>query len=130
MITLSKQEERLMAFLWQQKKSYLKDLLAAYPKPKPAKTTLATLVKRLQNKGFIAYELHGNSRAYYALVTKEHYLKTKMEDLIKLYFGGQMSHFIEFISKDLNLESTNLNQLAQVIQKEVRLKQNKEAVFF
>ncbi len=130
MKTLSKQEEKLMAFLWQQEKSFLKDLFQAYPKSKPAKTTLATLVKRLQNKGYIAYELHGNSRAYYALVSKENYLKAKFENIIELHFGGQLSDFISFISKDLDLGSTNLNLLAQVIQKEVRIKQNKDAVFF
>ena len=59
---LSKTEEELMNFIWKQQKAYLKDLLDAYPEPKPAITTIATLLKRMTDKGFIAYKSYGRSR--------------------------------------------------------------------
>jgi BlaI family transcriptional regulator, penicillinase repressor len=62
MIKLSKAEEQLMELIWQQEKIFLKDLVEAHPDPKPASTTVATLLKRMQDKGFVGYELFGNSR--------------------------------------------------------------------
>ncbi len=58
---LSKTEEQLMQHLWKLEKAFMKDLLLAFPDPKPATTTVATLLKRMNDKGFIAYKLYGKS---------------------------------------------------------------------
>ena len=52
-MTLSKTEEQLMEYLWNQEKAFLKDLIDAFPDPKPAATTVATLLKRMTDKGFV-----------------------------------------------------------------------------
>lgn len=70
---LSQTEEKLMHFLWERNKAYLKDLLNDFPEPKPAKTTVATLLKRMKEKGFIAYNEEGTAREYYPLVQKKEY---------------------------------------------------------
>ena len=59
-----------MQYLWKRKKAFLKELLADFPEPKPAKTTIATLLKRIADKGFIDYKLFGKSRQYYPLIKK------------------------------------------------------------
>jgi len=64
---LSRSEEQIMEFIWKQETVYLKDLVDSFPEPRPAATTVATLLKRMQDKGFVAYAMQGNSRQYYAL---------------------------------------------------------------
>lgn len=59
-----------MQYLQKRKKAFLKELLADFPEPKPAKTTIATLLKRIADKGFIDYKLFGKSRQYYPLIKK------------------------------------------------------------
>lgn len=59
-----------MQYLQKRKKAFLKELLADFPEPKPAKTTKATLLKRIADKGFIDYKLFGKSRQYYPLIKK------------------------------------------------------------
>jgi BlaI family transcriptional regulator, penicillinase repressor len=59
---LSKTEEQLMEYIWKLEKVFMKDLIDCYPEPKPATTTIATLLKRMQDKGFVGYVLYGNSR--------------------------------------------------------------------
>ncbi len=56
---LSKTEEQLMQYLWKRKKAFLKELLEDFSEPKTATTTVATLLKRITDKGFIAYQLFG-----------------------------------------------------------------------
>ena len=67
---LSNSEEQLMEHLWKLKKAFMKDLLESFPEPKPATTTVATLLKRMIDKQFVAYKEFGNSREYYPLVRK------------------------------------------------------------
>jgi BlaI family penicillinase repressor len=59
---LSKTEEQLMQHLWKLEKAFMKDLLEIYPEPKPATTTVATLLKRMIGKGFVNYKTYGKSR--------------------------------------------------------------------
>lgn len=68
---LSNSEEQVMEHLWKLKKAFMKDILEAYPEPKPATTTLATLLKRMIDKKFVAYVEFGNSREYYPLVKNQ-----------------------------------------------------------
>ena len=67
---LSKTEEQLMEYLWTLEKAFLKDLVEAFPDPKPAVTTVATLLKRMTDKGFVGYTQYGNSREYHPMVKK------------------------------------------------------------
>ncbi|MBT8274146.1 MAG: BlaI/MecI/CopY family transcriptional regulator, partial [Bacteroidia bacterium] len=80
---LSKTEEELMNHLWKLETAFMKDLLEAYPEPKPATTTVATLLKRMTDKGFISYTTFGKSRNYYPLVKKKDYFKKHVNGLIK-----------------------------------------------
>ncbi len=67
---LSNSEEQLMQILWKQKRAFMKDLIDAYEDPKPATTTVATLLKRMQDKKFVDYVQYGRSREYFPLVKK------------------------------------------------------------
>ena len=63
---LSNSEEQLMEHLWSLKKAFMKDLLEAYPIPKPATTTVATLLKRMIDKKFVALQISCSSQLSYA----------------------------------------------------------------
>ena len=76
---LTKTEEDLMNYLWKLEKAFMKDLLEAYPEPKPANTTVATLLKRMTDNSFIDYNLFGNSREYYPLVKKKDYFSKQVK---------------------------------------------------
>ena len=84
---LSKSEEQLMQYLWKLETAYMKDLLDAYPEPRPATTTVATLLKRMSDKHFVAYNIHGKSREYYPLVKKKDYFSKHVNGLIKNFFN-------------------------------------------
>ncbi len=130
MIGLSKNEEQLMGYLWRQKKSFLKDLIISYPEPKPAKTTIATLLKRMQNKGYVDYHVFGNSRQYFPLIEKEDYFSVYFNDIISHHFNNSIQELGLFLVQSLKLERSELDALKKIIELEVSSKQNKDAVFF
>ncbi len=119
---LSKTEEDLMNHLWKFEKAFMKDLLDAYPEPKPATTTIATLLKRMSDKGFVAYTLYGKSREYYPLVKKKDYFSKHVNGLIKNFFNDSASQFASFFTKETNLTKEELEDLKALIDNEIKKK--------
>ena len=119
---LSKTEEELMNILWKQKKAFMKDLLDAYDDPKPATTTVATLLKRMTDKGFVAYKSFGRSREYYPLVKKKDYFAKHVNGLIQNFFNNSPGQFASFFTKETNLSKEELENLKQLIDQEIKRK--------
>ena len=119
---LSKAEEQLMQYLWKLERAYMKDFLEAYPEPKPATTTLATVLKRLKDKGFIDYTVHGKAREYRALISKEDYFSTHMSGLIKTFFNDSTAQFASFFTQKSDLSKEELEDLKELIDSEIKKK--------
>lgn len=121
-MSLSKSEEQLMELIWKQGKVFMKDLLEAYPEPKPATTTVSTLLKRMQDKGFISYTVFGNSRQYHPLVSKEEYFSKHMRGIIKNFFGDSPMQFASFFTTATNLTTAELESLKKIVEREIKRK--------
>lgn len=98
----------------------MKDLLEAYPEPKPATTTVATLLKRMADKGFIAYKSYGRSREYYPLVKKKDYFSNHVRGLIKNFFNDSPTQFASFFAQETDLSRTELEDLKKLIDQEIK----------
>ncbi|MDR3058536.1 MAG: BlaI/MecI/CopY family transcriptional regulator [Dysgonomonas sp.] len=121
-MSLSKSEEQLMEIIWQQEKVFLKEIVDSHPDPKPASTTVATLLKRMQDKGFIGYTLFGNSRQYYPLIKKEEYFSKHVNGIIKDFFGNSALQFASFFAKTSNLSAEELEDLKKIVDQEIKKK--------
>ena len=122
MIKLSQAEEQLMEYIWQQEKSFMKDLIEAYPEPKPASTTIATLLKRMTEKKVIDYEQMGNSRQYYPLVEKKDYFAKHLHGMIENFFDNSTAKFASFFAQETNLSKKQLEELKKIVDNEIKKK--------
>jgi len=120
---LSKSEEQLMQLLWKREKAFLKELLQDFPEPKPATTTVATLLKRMTDKGFISYTLFGKSREYYPLVKKNDYFSKHVNGLIKNFFNNSASQFASFFTTETHLSTHELEELKKMIDTQLKKQQ-------
>jgi predicted transcriptional regulator len=100
----------------------MKDLLDAYPEPKPANTTVATLLKRMIDKDFVAYHLDGKTREYYPLVKKKDYFSKHVNGLIKTFFNDSASQFASFFTKETDLSKEELEDLKTLIDNKIKKK--------
>ncbi|NDI97872.1 BlaI/MecI/CopY family transcriptional regulator [Flavobacterium sp. LaA7.5] len=119
---LTKTEEQLMQLLWKQEKAFMKDLLELFPEPKPAPSTVATLLKRMADKGFVGYKEYGNSREYYPLVEKSDYFSKEVNGMIKSFFNNSAAQFASFFTQETNMTAAELEELRKVIEKEIQKK--------
>lgn len=119
---LTKTEEQLMEILWKQEKAFMKDLLDAFPDPKPATTTVATLLKRMTEKGFVDYKEYGKSREYFPVVEKSSYFSKQVNGMIKSFFNNSAAQFASFFTQETNMSAKELEELRKIIDTEIQKK--------
>ncbi|EFK37334.1 Regulatory protein BlaI [Chryseobacterium gleum] len=119
-IKLTDSEKILMEILWEKKTVFMKDILEASPEPKPAPSTIATLLKRMQNKELVGYKLYGNSREYYPKVEKGEYFKEEMTSMIDRFFNSSVTQFASFFTSNSKLSQKELKELRDIIDKQIK----------
>lgn len=121
-MSLSRAEEELMRYIWDLKSAQMKDLLACYPPPKPAATTIATLLKRIYDKGYINYQQEGKSRRYFPIVPRKRYFSGRLKSIISDFFDGSNSQFASFFTQEGHLTEEELRNLKKIIDQKLKSK--------
>lgn len=119
---LTRAEEEIMQVLWTMKSAFVKDIIEELPDPKPAYSTVSTIVRILQQKGFVGHKAHGQSHMYHPLITKAGYTKAFMKGFVTKYFGGSYQQMVSFFTKENNL---TLNELEELLKDLKKLKSRK-----
>lgn len=117
---LTKAEAQLMKYLWALGTAYFKEIKDAYPEPKPATTSINTYLKRLTDKKFIDYTLHGNSRKYVPLISKEAYFADHIKGLMNNFFDNSVEKFGSFFTKDVDLSQDELLKLRAIVDDSIK----------
>ncbi|MFL1894895.1 BlaI/MecI/CopY family transcriptional regulator [Aquimarina sp. 2-A2] len=120
---LTKSEEQVMKYLWKLEKGFMKDVLDCFPEPKPATTTVATLLKRMRDKGYVDYTTFGKSREYYPLIKKSDYFAKHVNGLIKNFFNDSASQFASFFTSETDLSTSELEDLRKIVDQQLKKKQ-------
>jgi len=123
---LTNAEEQVMKLLWRLDKAFIRDLLNEFPDPKPATTTVITLLKRMMDKGFVSYKQYGNSREYYPLIKKSDYFSDHINGLIKDFFNNSTSQFASFFTNETEMSKSELKELRDLVDKKLESKKSKK----
>ncbi|WP_187478231.1 BlaI/MecI/CopY family transcriptional regulator [Amniculibacterium sp. G2-70] len=119
-LKLTEAEQEIMQILWEKKNAFMKDILEVYQDPKPATTTIATLLKRMQNKNYVGYKLYGNSREYYPKINKEDYFGQEMTSMLNRFFNNSVSQFASFFTSNAKLTKEQLEELKLLIDDKIK----------
>ena len=116
---LTNAEEQIMKLLWRLDKAFIRDLLNEFPEPKPAPTTVITLLKRMIDKGFVRYRQCGNSREYFPTVKKSDYFSDHINGLIKDFFNNSTAQFASFFANETDMSPEELKELRDIVDKKI-----------
>lgn len=116
---LTKPEEQIMHYIWKLKKAFLKDIVEQFPDPKPAYTTISTVVRVLVKKKFINYNTFGKTREYYPIVSKKKYFSEFMNDIIFSFFNGSSGKFASYFTKNEDLNLSELEEIKELIEEKI-----------
>ena len=114
---LSQPEEELMQIIWKIKQGFIKDFLEALPEPRPPYTTLASIIKNLEKKGYVKAEKLANSYRYTPVSTPEEYKKKFMKGFVKDYFKNSYKDLVEFFAKEEKISTEELKAIVELIEK-------------
>ena len=123
---LTSAEEQIMKLLWKLEKAFFRDLLNEFPDPRPASTTVLTLLKRMIDKGFVSYKLYGNSREYYPLIQKSEYFSAHINGLIRDFFNNSTAQFASFFANETSLTQEELKELRDMVDKKIESKKKEK----
>lgn len=110
---LTAKEEELMGFFWMKGSLFVKEILAFYDEPKPHFNTLSTIVRGLEEKGFLAHHTYGNTYQYYAIVSEEQFRQGTLKNVISKYFNNS---YLSAVSSLVREEDISLDDLKKLIQ--------------
>jgi Predicted transcriptional regulator len=121
---LTKAEEQVMQILWDLKQAFVKDIAERFPEPKPAYTTISTIIRILETKGFVGHKAYGKTHEYFPLIQKEEYTKAFMGTFVKNYFSNSYKKMVSFFARDNEVTVEEMEEMMRILQEEVNKKKS------
>lgn len=115
---LTKAEEQIMQVLWQKEEAFVKEIIGDLGEPKPAYSTVSTIVRILETKGFVGHKAYGPTHQYHPLVSKEEYSHFTMKKMVDNYFDGSLKKMISFFSKKEEIDLKEMEEILNLLDKQ------------
>jgi len=114
---LTIQEEEVMIYIWELNSCFVKDIVGKYPKPAPPYTTVASIVKNLERKGYVQPQRVGNTYQYSPRIKESEYKRTFMSGVVRNYFENSYKEMVSFFAKDRKISTEDLKEIIDMIEK-------------
>lgn len=118
---LTRAEEQIMQVMWHIGKGFVNDVIHQLPEPKPAYNTVSTIIRILEQKGFISHNAYGRAYEYFPVVTKKDYSRAYFKHFMTNYFGSYKS-LASFFTREENLSVRELEEIRKMVDEEINKK--------
>ena len=115
---LTNREEEIMHILWKLEKGFVKDVMAEIKDDQPHYNTLSTIIRNLEEKGYVSHKAYGKTHEYYPIVSKESYRKGFMNNAIDAYFNNSYKNMVSFFAKEEKISVEELKEIIDLIEKQ------------
>ena len=113
---LSEKEEAIMKIIWQMEKAFAKEVREALPEPKPHINTVATIMRRLADKGYLTYEDFGSTYRYAPAIPQNEYNSKVVKPLLKGLFGNSIKNAVAFFAEEEDISLKELKEIIKMIE--------------
>ncbi len=113
---LTNKEEEILQILWKLEKAFVKDVLFEIKDEKPHYNTLSTIIRNLEDKGYVGYTAYGKTHQYFPLITKEAYRKRFFNNAIDNYFNSSYKNVVSFFAKEEKISVAELKEIIALIE--------------
>ena len=114
---LTNKEEEIMHILWKLKKAFVKEVMAEIADDQPHYNTLSTIIRNLEEKGFVSHNAFGNTHQYFPVVKMEEYRKKFMNTAIENYFNSSYKNLVSFFAEEDKISADELREILDIIEK-------------
>lgn len=116
---LTRAEEQIMQILWKIERGVVKDVMEYIPEPKPAYNTVSTVVRILEQKGFVSHKAYGKTHEYFPIVSKKDYTHSFMKKFMRNYFSNSFQEMVSFFAREDNLSIADLDELMEDVKRDL-----------
>ncbi len=109
--TLTKAEEEVMQVIWQLERCLVRDILEQLGDPDMPHSTISSVVRILEKKGFVDHKAYGKTYEYFPIVSREDYAQHGVKSLMEKYFGGSPKQLVSFLVQKEDMDLKELNDL-------------------
>lgn len=115
---LTRAEEEVMQILWRLKRGFIKEILEKFDEPRPAYSTVSTIIRILQEKGFVNYKVYGRTFQYFPVISKDDYRKTQMSSFVRNYFSNSYQKMVSFFAREDSITVKDMEDIMAMMKKE------------
>ena len=115
---LAKREEQIMQILWRLNKAFVKEIMDEFPEPKPHYNTVSTIIRILEEKGYVDHEQFGNTYRYYPVLKKEIYQQQELGDILEAYFDNSYPKMVAYFARQEKISPEELEDILKMIRNE------------
>ena len=117
-----------MEIFWEKGSMYVKDIIDEMPDPKPHYNTVSTIVRGLEEKGFVGHEQFGNTYRYAPIITREEFSKDSIKKMVGKYFNKSYSSVVSMFVEEQNITTEEIKELIRQVESRKNTK-NEQLVF-
>ena len=121
---LTAKEEEVLGLFWQHGPLYVREIVDLYDDPKPHFNTISTIVRALEEKGYVGHTPIGKSYQYYAIVAEEDMGKKSLSSIVGRYFKNSYLRVVSSFVEDGNIPVEDLRRLLDEVEKSHKDKEN------
>jgi BlaI family penicillinase repressor len=122
---LTRAEEEVMQILWRLKRGFIKEILEKFGEPRPAYSTVSTIIRILQEKGFVNYRVYGRTHQYFPVVSKDDYRKSQMSSFVRNYFSNSYQKMVSFFAREDSITVREIEEIMEMMKREEKDKKRK-----
>jgi len=115
-----------MHILWKIEKGFVKDILEHFPEPRPAYNTVSTIVRILQEKGFVDHKAYGRTHEYFPIVSKDEYSKMHLKTFVNDYFSNSFEKMVSFFAREKGITVKEMEEIMKIMQGEMKRQKGKK----
>lgn len=113
---LTKAEEEVMQLIWQLERCLVSDILEKMGEPKPPHSTISSVVRILEKKGYVGHKAYGKTYEYFPVIDREAYAKRSLHDVLNNYFDGSARRLVSHLMEDKQLDEQDLEDLLKKLE--------------
>lgn len=116
MTRLTKAEEEIMQLIWSHGPCTVSQLISTMDEPHPPHSTISSIVRILEKKGFVDHKTYGRTHEYFSIIAKDSYSNFSLKSLVSGYFEGSMNNLVSFLVKEHDLSLKEISELSKKLE--------------